>query len=349
MAEKTVEEAGTAAKAAVSPKRKAAIMAIALGPTLSAEVFKHLSQEEIDELVLEIASLDKVTSEERITVMEEFYEASLAHDFVAQGGIGYAKDILERAMGDTKALEIMGRLSTFIRVSPFEFLRKIDPVQIFNFLQHEHSQTIALVLAYLPSDAAAGVLGMFTQDVQTEVAMRIAAMDRTAPEVLREVETVMERKLSNLINQDLEAAGGVKALVDIMNFSDRATERNVLEYLDEKDAELADEVRKLMFVFEDLVLLDAKAIQQLLKEVDMKDIGLALKGGNEDVKTLIFSNMSSRAAQMLQEDMEFMGAVKRRSVEEAQGRIVAIVRRLEETGKIQIARGGAGQEDELVA
>ncbi len=349
MTEKAAEEGGTATKAGRSPKRKAAIMAIALGPNLSAEVFKHLSQEEIDELVLEIASLDKVTADERMEVMEEFYEASLAQDFVAQGGIGYAKDILERALGDTKALEIMGRLSTFIRVSPFEFLRKIDPVQIFNFLQHEHGQTIALVLAYLPSDAAAGVLGMFTQDVQTEVAMRIAAMDRTAPEVLREVETVMERKLSNLINQDLEAAGGVKALVDIMNYSDRATERNVLEYLDEKDAELADEVRKLMFVFEDLVLLDAKAIQQLLKEVDMKDIGLALKGGNDDVKTLIFSNMSSRAAQMLQEDMEFMGAVKRRSVEEAQGRIVAIVRRLEETGKIQIARGGAGQEDELVA
>jgi len=160
---------------------------------------------------------------------------------------------------------------------------------------------------------------------------------------------VMERKLSSLINQDLEAAGGVKALVDIMNYSDRATERNVLEYLDEKDAELADEVRKLMFVFEDLLILDAKAIQQLLKEVDMKDVGLALKGANEDVKALIFSNMSSRASAMLNEDMEFMGPVKRRSVEEAQGRIVAIVRRLEETGKIQIARGGAGAEDELVS
>jgi flagellar motor switch protein FliG len=190
---------------------------------------------------------------------------------------------------------------------------------------------------------------MFPQEVQTEVAMRIAAMDRTAPEVLREVETVMERKLSSLINQDLEAAGGVKALVDIMNYSDRATERNVLEYLDEKDAELADEVRKLMFVFEDLLILDAKAIQQLLKEVDMKDVGLALKGANDDVKNLIFANMSSRASAMLNEDMEFMGPVKRRSVEEAQGRIVAIVRRLEETGKIQIARGGAGAEDELVS
>src|SRR6476619_3727945 len=306
-------------------------MAVALGPNLSAEVFKHLSQDEIDELVLEIASLDKVEPHERQLVMEEFYEAALAQDFIAQGGIGFAKDILERAVGGDKAIEIMGRLSTYIRVTPFEFLRKIDPIQVFNFLQHEHAQTIALVMAYLPADGAAQVMGMFP------------------PEVLREVETVMERKLSSLINQDLEAAGGVKALVDIMNYSDRATERNVLEYLDEKDAELADEVRKLMFVFEDLLILDAKAIQQLLKEVDMKDVGLALKGANDDVKNLIFANMSSRASAMLNEDMEFMGPVKRRSVEEAQGRIVAIVRRLEETGKIQIARGGAGAEDELVA
>lgn len=343
-----VEEAGVViAPPRLSNRRKAAIMAVALGPNLSAEVFKHLSQDEIDELVLEIASLDKVDPHERNQVMEEFYEAALAQDFISQGGIGFAKDILERAVGGEKAIEIMGRLSTYIRVTPFEFLRKIDPIQVFNFLQHEHAQTIALVMAYLPADGAAQVMGMFPQEVQTEVAMRIAAMDRTAPEVLREVETVMERKLSSLINQDLEAAGGVKALVDIMNYSDRATERNVLEYLDEKDAELADEVRKLMFVFEDLLILDAKAIQQLLKEVDMKDVGLALKGANEDVKALIFANMSTRASAMLNEDMEFMGPVKRRAIEEAQGRIVAIVRRLEETGKIEISRG-AGTDDELV-
>ena len=228
----------------------------------------------------------------------------------------------------------MGRLSTYIRVTPFEFLRKIDPIQIFNFLQHEHPQTIALVMAYLPADGAAQVMGMFPQEVQTEVAMRIAAMDRTAPEVLREVETVMERKLSSLINQDLEAAGGVKSLVDILNYSDRATERNILEYLDEKDAELADEVRKLMFVFEDLLILDAKAIQQLLKEVEMKDVGARAEGrerGRQEPD--LREHVDAARAQMLQEDMEFMGPVKRRSVEEAQGRIVAIVRRLEETGQ----------------
>ncbi len=343
----TIEEAGVAPRLTISPRRKAAIMTIALGPQLSAEVFRHMAQEEIDELVLEIAALDKVSPEEKLQVMEEFYESSVAQEFVAQGGIGFAKDVLERALGDQKAVEIMGRLSTYIRVSPFEFLRKIDPMQIYNFLQHEHPQTVALIMAYLPADSAATVLGMMSQDQQSEVAMRIALMDRTAPEVVREVELVMERKLSSLINQDLAAAGGVKPLVDILNFVDRQTEGNILQTFDERDAELADEVRKLMFVFEDLMLLDDKAIQQLLKEVEMKDVALALKGSNDDVKAKIFGNMSSRAAQMLQEDMEFMGPVKRRAIEEAQGRIVAIVRRLEETGKIEISRG-AGTDDELV-
>ena len=343
----TVEEAGVLPRLTISPRRKAAIMTIALGPQLSAEVFRHMAQEEIDELVLEIAALDKVSPEEKLQVMEEFYESSVAQEFVAQGGIGFAKDVLERALGDQKAVEIMGRLSTYIRVSPFEFLRKIDPMQIYNFLQHEHPQTVALIMAYLPADSAATVLGMMPQEQQSEVAMRIALMDRTAPEVVREVELVMERKLSSLINQDLAAAGGVKPLVDILNFVDRQTEGNILQTFDERDAELADEVRKLMFVFEDLMLLDDRAIQQLLKEVEMKDVALALKGSNDDVKAKIFGNMSTRAAQMLQEDMEFMGPVKRRAIEEAQGRIVAIVRRLEETGKIEISRG-AGTDDELV-
>jgi flagellar motor switch protein FliG len=343
----TIEEAGVLPRLSISPRRKAAIMTIALGPQLSAEVFRHMAQEEIDELVLEIAALDKVSPEEKLQVMEEFYESSVAQEFVAQGGIGFAKDVLERALGDQKAVEIMGRLSTYIRVSPFEFLRKIDPMQIYNFLQHEHPQTVALIMAYLPADSAATVLGMMPQEQQSEVAMRIALMDRTAPEVVREVEQVMERKLSSLINQDLAAAGGVKPLVDILNFVDRQTEGNILQTFDERDTELADEVRKLMFVFEDLMLLDDRAIQQLLKEVEMKDVGLALKGSNEDVKAKIFGNMSTRAAQMLQEDMEFMGPVKRRAIEEAQGRIVAIVRRLEETGKIEISRG-AGTDDELV-
>jgi flagellar motor switch protein FliG len=343
-----VAEAGVAlGPRTIPPRRKAAIAVVGMGPQLSAEVFKHLSQDEVDDLVLEIAALDTVTPEEKDDVLKEFYDSAIANTYISTGGVGMAKEILERALGNDKAVEIMGRLSTYIRVTPFEFLRKIDPMQIYNFLQHEHPQTIALILAYLPADSAAAVLGMFGEDLQSEVAMRIAVMDRTAPEVLREVETVMERKLSSLINQDFTSAGGVKPLVDILNFVDRTTEGNILQSFEERDAELAEEVRKLMFVFEDLLLLDDRAIQQLLKDVEMKDIGLALKGGNEEVKAKIFANMSSRAAQMLNEDMEFMGPVKRRSIEEAQGKIVAIVRRLEETGKIEISRG-AGTDDELV-
>jgi flagellar motor switch protein FliG len=343
----TVEEPG-AAPGGIAPRRKAAIMTLALGPDRSAEVFKHLRPEEIDDLVLEIAALDQVAPEEKQAVLEEFWNVSQASDFVAQGGIGYAKDVLERALGDQQAVEIMTRLSSYIRVTPFEFLRKVEAQQIFNFLQNEHPQTIALVLAYLPSDAGATVMSMLPQDVQADVAMRVAVMDRTAPEVIREVELVMERKLASVINQELTAAGGVKSLVDILNFVDSGTERNIIESLAERDTELAEDVRKLMFVFDDLMLLDDRSIQQVLKDVEMKDVALALKGGKEEVKEKIFSNMSSRAAQMLREDMEFMGPVKRRTIEESQGRIVAIVRRLEEQGKITIQRGGGASEDELV-
>ena len=220
--------------------------------------------------------------------------------------------------------------------------------QIYNFLQSEHPQTIALVLAYLPADSGATVMSMLSEDLQAEVAMRVAVMDRTAPEVIREVEEVMERKLASVINQELATAGGVKSLVDILNYVDTTTERNIIGALGERDSELAEDVRKLMFTFEDLMLLDDKGIQQVLKDIEMKDVALALKGGAEEIKEKIFGNMSSRAAQMLKEDMEFMGPVRRRVIEEAQGKVVAVVRRLEDTGKITIQRGGQGTEDELV-
>jgi flagellar motor switch protein FliG len=307
-----------------------------------------MAQEEIDELVLEIAALEAVGAEEKQHVMEEFWAVAQAQDFVSQGGISYAKEVLERALGDSQAVEIMGRLSSYIRVTPFEFLRKVEPQQIYNFLQSEHPQTIALVLAYLPADSGATVMSMLSEDLQAEVAMRVAVMDRTAPEVIREVEEVMERKLASVINQELATAGGVKSLVDILNYVDTTTERNIIGALGERDSELAEDVRKLMFTFEDLMLLDDKGIQQVLKDIEMKDVGLALKGGAEEIKEKIFGNMSSRAAQMLKEDMEFMGPVRRRVIEEAQGKVVAVVRRLEDSGKITLQRGGAGAEDELI-
>jgi flagellar motor switch protein FliG len=333
--------------ALLSGKRKAAVMIIALGPEKAGEVFKHLRQDEVDELILEIAALNGIDSAERQEVLEEFYQTHLAQDYIAEGGLDYAREILERAVGDTKAMEIISRLSSFVQVAPFEFLRRTDPSQITNFIQHEHPQTVALILAYLPSEVGSAVLIGLPERLQAEVAMRIAVMDRTQPEVIRQVEDVMERKLAAIINQDFTSAGGVRALVDMLNLVDRTTERHILETLDESSPELAEEVRKLMFVFEDLLLLDDRSIQQLLKEVEIKDVGLALKGTSEEVQKKIFANMSQRASSMMQEDMAFMGPQRRRSIEEAQQKIVGIVRRLEESGKIIIARGGG--DDELVA
>lgn len=328
-------------------KRKAAILAISLGPDRAAEVFKHLKPDEMDELILEIAQLDGVDSTERNEVFEEFYHSHLAQDYIAEGGLDYAREILELALGAERASEIIERLSSFVQVAPFEFLRRTDPAQITNFIQHEHPQTIALILAYLPCELASAILIGLPERMQSDVSMRIAVMDRTAPEVIRQVEDVMERKLSSIINQDFTTAGGVHSLVDMLNLVDRTTERHILESLDETSPELAEEVRKLMFVFEDIMLLDDRSIQQLLKEVETKDISLALKGTSEEVQNTIYSNMSQRAATMLKEDMAYMGPQRRRSIEEAQQKIVSVVRRLEEAGKIVIARGGG--DDELVA
>jgi flagellar motor switch protein FliG len=328
-------------------KRKAAVLVIALGPEKAGEVFKHLRQDEVDELILEIAALGGIDSLERQEVMEEFFHAHMAQDYIAEGGLEYAREILERAVGDAKALEIINRLSSFVQVAPFEFLRRTDPSQVTNFIQHEHPQTIALILAYMPSEVSSQVLTGLPERLQSEVAMRIAVMDRTAPEVIRQVEEVMERKLASIINQDFTSAGGVRALVDMLNLVDRTTERHILESLDETSPELAEEVRKLMFVFEDILLLDDRSIQQLLKEVEIKDVALALKGTNEDVQEKVYANMSQRAAGMLKEDMAYMGPQRRRVIEEAQQKVVGVVRRLEEAGKIIIARGGG--DDELVA
>lgn len=321
-------------------------MIIALGPERASEVFKHLRPDEVDELILEIAALNGVDSVERESVMEEFYHSHLAHDYIAEGGLDYAQEILQRAVGDNKASEIIGRLSSFVQVTPFEFLRRTDPSQITTFIQNEHPQTIALILAYLPSELSSNILSGLPERLQADVAMRIAVMDRTQPEVIKQVEEVMEHKLASIINQDFTAAGGVKALVEMLNMVDRTTERHILDSLEETSPELAEEVRKLMFVFEDLLQLDDRAIQQILKEVESSDIALALKGTSDEVQQKIFTNMSQRAASMMQEDMQYMGPQRRKSIEESQQKIVGIIRRLEEAGTIMIARGGG--DDELV-
>ncbi len=331
----------------ITGRRKAAVMVIALGPERASQVFKHLRQDEIDELILEIANLDGIDSEERREVLEEFFQTHLAQDYIAEGGLDYAKEILERAVGTGRAGEIIDRLASFVQSAPFEFLRRTDPSQITNFIQHEHPQTIALVLAYMPPDVASNVLISLPEGLQTDVATRIALMDRTAPEVIRQVEDVMENRFATIINQDFTRAGGVTSLVDMLNLVDRSTERHILESLDESSPELAEEVRKLMFVFEDILLLDDRSIQQLMKEIEIKDVALALKGTSEEVQEKIFRNMSQRAAGMLREDMQYMGPQRRKVIEEAQQKIVSVVRRLEEAGTIVIARGGG--DDELVS
>ncbi|BER91329.1 flagellar motor switch protein FliG [Atrimonas thermophila] len=326
-------------------RQKAAILLVSLGPELSAPILKKLSENEIEDITLEIAALEKVPPEIREEVINEFYHMAVAQLYIAQGGVEYAKQLLEKALGPHKAQEIISKLSASLEVTPFESLRRADPLQILNFIQNEHPQTIALVLSYLKPEQSAAILGNLPEGVRGEVAMRLALMDRASPEVVREIESILERKISTFLGQDLTRVAGKQKLIEILNKSDRGTEKSILEAIEEKDPDLAEQIRSEMFVFEDIALLDDRAIQLVLRQVDNKDLALALKGASEEVREKIFKNMSQRAAQMLKEDMEYMGPVRARLVNEAQQKIVNIVRRLEEAGEIVISRGG---EEEII-
>jgi flagellar motor switch protein FliG len=323
----------------MSNQQKAAILFITLGPELSAPVFKHLSDDEIERITLEIASQKQVTPAQKAYVIGEFYQLAMAQDFLSTGGLEYAQDVLEKALGSEKAANILSRLTTSLQVRPFDFLRKTDPSQLLNFIQNEHPQTIALVMAYLDSDQAAMILTALPSEKQADVAKRIAEMDRTSPDVIREVERVLERKLSALVTQDFTTAGGVKAIVEILNRVDRTSEKAIIETLEVDNPELTEEIKKLMFVFEDIVMIDDRSIQRILRDVDNKDLSLSLKATPKEVADKVFKNMSSRAADMLREEIEFMGPVKIRDVEEAQQRIVNVIRNLEDKGEIVVARG----------
>lgn len=333
-------------QAELTGPQKAAILLVELGSEVSAEVYKELSEEEIEEITLEIATLGSVTQEVNSSVFEEFYHTAMAKEYISKGGIDLARDILERAVGQPRAVEIISRLQGALQVSPFDFIKKVDPANILNFIQNEHPQTISLILAYLEPEQASQILSALPAEVQTEVAARLATMDRTMPEIIQEVESVLEQKIASVLSQEFTAAGGVEALADILNRVDRSTEKLILETLEERDQELAEEVKKIMFVFEDIVLLDDRSIQMVLKDVDQKDLSLALRASSEDVKNKIFSNLSQRAGESIREDMEFMGPVRIRTVEESQQRIVNTIRRLEEAGEIFISHGG--EEDVLV-
>ncbi len=337
--------ASTSTEEKISGLQKAAILLIVLGPERSATIFKHLKEEEIEELTLEIANTRSITPQLKETVLSEFYEICLAQQYIAEGGIGYARDLLEKALGSEKALDVIGKLTASLQVKPFEFVRKTDASQLLNFIQDEHPQTIALILSYLSASQSAMIISALSPDRQSDVIRRIATMDRTSPDVIKEVEKVLESKLASLINQDYTIIGGVDAVVEILNTVDRGTEKHVMETLEIEEPELADEIRKKMFVFEDILLLDDRSIQRVLRDVDNNDLEVALKSTNEQVQNAIFNNLSKRLAVMIKEDMEFMGPVRMKDVEEAQQKIVNIIRKLEDAGEIVISRGGG---DEIV-
>jgi flagellar motor switch protein FliG len=334
-----------AGRTGISGKEKAAILIIALGPEKAAKVYKHLREEEIEQLTLGIANVNKVTQEEKDKIVEEFYQICLAQNYISEGGIGYAREVLEKALGNQKALDLINKLTSSLQVRPFDMVRRTDPNQLLNLIQGEHPQAIALVLSYLRPQQAAAILSALPPDKQVDVAMRIAQMDRTSPDIIKEVERILERKLSSVAMADYTSAGGIQAVVDILNATDRGTEKNILETLDVKNPELADEIKKRMFVFEDIAAMDNRSIQRFLREIDNNQLALALKGASEDVANVLFNNMSKRMQDMIKEDMQFMGPVRLRDVEEAQQAIVNVIRKLEDAGEIVISRGGG---DEII-
>ncbi len=326
--------------------RKTAILLVSLGSEASAEIFKHLSDQEVEKISLEIARLDTVEPEVRQAVLEEYSEMLRAQEYISQGGMEAAKNILTKALGEDKAGSIMDRLTSAHEVRPFEFIRNADPDHILNFIQGEHPQTIALVLAYLDSETASEIVQELPPDLQADVSKRIALMDRTSPEMIREVERVLERKLSSLVNEEYASTGGIEAIVQMLNDADRSTEKSILEKLEDEDPELAEEIRRKLFVFEDITQLDDSSVQRVLREVDQDELALALKAVDANVQDKIFDNMSKRAAGMIKEELEYMGPVRVRDVEEAQQQIVNVIRRLEEEGEVVVARGG---DEEIIA
>jgi flagellar motor switch protein FliG len=326
-------------------KQKAAILTVSLGPEIAANIYRFLREEDIEQLTLEIANLSKVSNEEKNEILEEFYQMLIAQNFITEGGIDYAKEVLEKALGTQKALEIINRLTSSLQVRPFDFIRKADPSQLMNFLQNENSQTIALIMTYLNPEQSASLLSSLPPEKQVDIARRVATMDRTSPEVIMEVEKVLERQMASVVTEDYTNVGGIQAVVNILNNVDRGTEKNIIEALEVDNPDLAEEIRRRMFVFEDILSLDNRSVQRTLREVDNQDLTLALKGASEEVKKRIFENMSKRQAEMVNEDMEYMGPVRLRDVEEAQQKIVNIIRKLEDAGEIIISRGGG---DEII-
>jgi flagellar motor switch protein FliG len=327
-------------KTALTGEQKAAALLISLGPELASKVYQHLKEDSVEQVTLQIANLRKISPEEKDAVMREALDISVAQEYISQGGVEYAHELLEKALGANKAMEIINRLQGSLQMTPFDYIKRTDPQQLLNFIQSEHPQTIALILAHLNPENAATILGALPLEVQVDVATRIAILDRAAPDVVMEIERVLERRISAIFTQEFTAAGGVRSLAEVLNRADRSTEKAIMEKLEESNPTLAEEVKRLMFVFDDLIVLDNRTVQQILREVDAKDLALALKGAKEEVKEHLLKNMSNRARAMIMEDMEVMGPVRLKNAEEAQQKIINVVRQLEEQGEIVVARGG---------
>ncbi|MDD3148136.1 MAG: flagellar motor switch protein FliG [Candidatus Riflebacteria bacterium] len=321
-------------------RAKAAILLIFLGPETSGYILQSLSDSEIEILTIEIAKARKVTTEEKLSVLFEFEQLMMARKFFSEGGLEYAKHLLEKTIGPGRALEILAKMGTSLQVQPFEAARTADPTQLATLIQNEHPQTVALILAYLQPEKSAVILQSMTPDTQVEIAKRLALMDRTSPEITREVENYLEERLSSIIGQDFTSVGGIDSLIGVLNAVERATEKNIIETMEVQEPSLAEEVKKRLFVFEDVVLIDDRSLQRLFKEIDMKDLSVALKGVTDEVKEKFYKNMSKRAAEMLKEEMAYMGPVRMRDVDQAQQRIVAVVKKLEARGEIVISRPG---------
>lgn len=334
------------AKDKLSGIQKAAILFITLGPDASAPILKKMPENEIQKITFEIANMPRVKKEIKEEVLKEFVDLNKAKDYIIEGGFEYAKNLLSRALGAQRAMEIIDKVSEITQqYRPFGIARKADAHQLLNVIMNEHPQTIALILCYLQPDKAAQIMSGLPEELQVDVTKRIAMMSNTSPIVIEEVEEVLEKKLSSVIRSEFATIGGVQSLVDILNNVDRGTEKSILDELDKEQPELAEKIRENMFIFEDIISLDNISIQRVLREVDTKDLALAIKGSSEEVANVIYKNMSKRAAQTLKEDIEYMGPVRLVDVEKAQQAIVAIIRRLDDAGEIVISRGG---EDAII-
>lgn len=326
--------------------QKAAILFITLGPDAASGIIKQLPDTDIQKITYEIANISSVKQEQRTEILQEFIEMNKAKDYIIEGGFEYAKNLLGKALGTQRAKEILDKVTEATQqYRPFAIARKADAHQLLNVISNEHPQTIALILCYLQSEKSAQIMGELPEDIQWEVAYRIASMDNTSPMVIKEIEKVLNNKLSSVVRTDMTALGGVEAIVDILNQVDRTTEKNITEGLERQNPELAEKIKQSMFIFEDIIALDDASIQRVLREVEIKDLALALKGCSEEVAECIFRNQSKRAASSLKEDIEFLGPVRLMDVEKAQQQVVGIIRRLEDAGEIIISRGG---EDAII-